>query len=61
MRLLNPNGVAAKLDSSLSTLNRLRKADPTFPPALRLTGPNGRPLWREDLIDAWLAGRGGVS
>lgn len=59
MRMLNPHAVAAKLDHSLATLQRLRKRDPTFPVALRLTGPRGRPSGPEDAIDVRIAARAG--
>jgi predicted DNA-binding transcriptional regulator AlpA len=57
MKLLTANATADRLGGiSQSSLARVRKRDPEFPPAIRLT-PNGRPRFREDLIDAYIGAK----
>lgn len=53
--MMRKQRVADKLDVSVSTLDRLRVEDPTFPKAVRL-GPQAI-AWFVDEVDDWLMDR----
>jgi predicted DNA-binding transcriptional regulator AlpA len=56
MNAIGIEKLAAKLDCSERTVERVIAEDPTFPVAFRL-GAAGNRKWRDDEVDAWIAAR----
>lgn len=46
--------LAAALKVGSTTLQKMRKEDPTFPAPVRFAGPGDRPKWVRAQVEAWL-------